>query len=119
MNRRHVIALGAVAPFALPWPGAKAKPVRYPHPDLKALTPAFTGFLGNTPIVRLFSSPNMWAEGPAWNGWGNYLVWSDIPTTCNTGGWRRMATYRCSDARRTTATATPSTGKGDRFPLST
>jgi gluconolactonase len=20
-----------------------------------------------------------WAEGPAWNGWGNYLIWSDIP----------------------------------------
>ncbi len=20
-----------------------------------------------------------WAEGPAWSGWGNYLVWSDIP----------------------------------------
>jgi gluconolactonase len=21
-----------------------------------------------------------WAEGPAWSGWGNYLVWSDIPS---------------------------------------
>ena len=21
----------------------------------------------------------LWAEGPAWNGAGNYLVWSDIP----------------------------------------
>ena len=21
----------------------------------------------------------LWAEGPAWNGSGNYLVWSDIP----------------------------------------
>ena len=80
MNRRHLIALGAAAPFALPLASAKTMPVRYPHPDLKTLTPSFTGFLGNTPIVRLFSSPNMyWAEGPAWNGWGNYLIWSDIP----------------------------------------
>ncbi len=21
----------------------------------------------------------LWAEGPAWNGSGRYLVWSDIP----------------------------------------
>lgn len=59
---------------------AVADPVRYPHPDLKTLDPAFTGFLGNTPIRRLYSNPDMyWAEGPAWNGWGNYLIWSDIP----------------------------------------
>ena len=38
-------------------------------------------FLGNTPINRIYTNPNMyWAEGPAWNGWGNYLIWSDIPS---------------------------------------
>jgi gluconolactonase len=36
--------------------------------------------LGNSPILRLFHSKKMlWAEGPAWNGSGRYLVWSDIP----------------------------------------
>ena len=58
MNRRNLLAtLGAAA--ALPLAARAAEPVRYP---------------------RLFSIPNMfWAEGPAWSGWGNFLVWSDIP----------------------------------------
>jgi gluconolactonase len=33
---------------------------------------------GNSPIRRLHTGM-LWAEGPAWNGSGNYLVWSDIP----------------------------------------
>ena len=34
----------------------------------------------NTPIQRLYHSQKMlWAEGPAWNGVGRYLLWSDIP----------------------------------------
>jgi len=36
--------------------------------------------LGTTSIQRLYHSNKMlWAEGPAWNGVGKYLVWSDIP----------------------------------------
>jgi gluconolactonase len=36
--------------------------------------------LGNTPIQRIYHSKEMlWAEGPAWNGVGRYLVWSDSP----------------------------------------
>ena len=34
--------------------------------------------LGNTPIQRLHTG-TLWAEGPAWNGVGRYLLWSDIP----------------------------------------
>ena len=34
--------------------------------------------IGNTPIQRLHTG-TLWAEGPAWNGAGRYLVWSDIP----------------------------------------
>jgi gluconolactonase len=34
--------------------------------------------IGNTPIQRLHTGM-LWAEGPAWNGVGRYLVWSDIP----------------------------------------
>jgi gluconolactonase len=31
-----------------------------------------------TPIRRLHTG-TLWAEGPAWNGVGRYLVWSDAP----------------------------------------
>ncbi len=54
-------------------------PERYPDPDLIALDPAFEKLIqGNSPIRRLHTGM-LWAEGPAWNGVGNYLVWSDIP----------------------------------------
>jgi len=61
--------------------GPHAAPVRYPDPDIVTLDPRFKKYaLGNTPIQRLYHSPNMlWAEGPAWNGVGRYLLWSDIP----------------------------------------
>ncbi len=61
--------------------GPGAAPVRYPDPDIVALDDRFAKYkLGNTPIQRLYHSPEMlWAEGPAWNGVGRYLVWSDIP----------------------------------------
>ena len=61
--------------------GPGTQPVRYPDPDIVTLDPRFKKYaLGNTPIQRLYHSPNMmWAEGPAWNGVGRYLLWSDIP----------------------------------------
>jgi len=61
--------------------GPTASPVRYPDPDIVTLDPRFKKYaIGNTPIQRLYHSPNMmWAEGPAWNGVGRYLLWSDIP----------------------------------------
>ncbi|MGB7183681.1 MAG: SMP-30/gluconolactonase/LRE family protein, partial [Burkholderiaceae bacterium] len=55
-----------------------APPVRYPEPDVISLDKRFKYKLGNTPILRLYRG-TMWAEGPAWNGVGRYLVWSDIP----------------------------------------
>jgi len=51
---------------------------RYPNPDVIVLDKRFKYKLGNTPIVRLYRG-TMWAEGPAWNGVGRYLIWSDIP----------------------------------------
>ena len=61
--------------------GADAAPVRYPDHRLVALDDRGKKLmLGNTPIQRLFHSKEMlWAEGPAWNGAGRYLIWSDIP----------------------------------------
>lgn len=87
--RRNFLAASAIAvtsvatsrlraddPFA-----ADAAPVRYPDPRLVAFDDRFGKLtLGNTPVQRLYHSKNMlWAEGPAWNGSGRYLVWSDIP----------------------------------------
>ena len=54
-------------------------PVRYPDPDIVVLDPRFAKYkVGNTPIQRLYTG-TLWAEGPAWNGVGKYLLWSDIP----------------------------------------
>ncbi len=61
--------------------GPDAPPVRYPEPDVVVLDPRFAKYkLGNSPIQRLYHNKKMlWAEGPAWNGVGRFLVWSDIP----------------------------------------
>jgi gluconolactonase len=54
-------------------------PTRYPDPDIEVLDPRFARYrIGNTPIQRLHTGM-LWAEGPAWNPVGRYLVWSDIP----------------------------------------
>jgi len=59
--------------------GPDAPPSPYPEPDVIVLNPErFTAKIGNTPIMRLHTGM-LWAEGPAWNGVGRYLVWSDIP----------------------------------------
>src|SRR5262245_51150939 len=59
--------------------GPGAQPVRYPDPDILVLDKRFAKIkLGNSPIKRLHTGM-LWAEGPAWNSVGRYLVWSDIP----------------------------------------
>ena len=58
--------------------GDGISPTRYPEPDVVALDKAFKYKLGNTPIMRLHHG-TLWAEGPAWNSVGRYLLWSDIP----------------------------------------
>jgi len=59
------------------WSGKN--PVRYPDPDIISLDKRFDKIkIGNTPIQRLYTG-TLWSEGPAWNGVGRYLIWSDIP----------------------------------------
>lgn len=60
--------------------GPNTQPVRYPDPDIVVINEKkFAKYkIGNTPIQRLHTGM-LWAEGPAWNGVGKYLVWSDIP----------------------------------------
>lgn len=86
IGRRSFLAASAVTAAAVPSLlardyGDDAPPVRYPEPDVVVLDDRFAKYkLGNSPIQRLYHSKDMlWAEGPAWNGVGKYLLWSDIP----------------------------------------
>ena len=98
MNRRSFLTAAAgalaLAPFqaaaqnapaarrldpAAPRDWSRPEPIRYPDPDVVALDPRFRRLMvSNTSIARVHIG-SMWAEGPAWNGVGRYLVWSDIP----------------------------------------
>jgi gluconolactonase len=88
-RRSFLTAMGAaaLAPAARAQqpPAATARdwsgqiPVRYPDADVVALDNRFRRYIvGNTTMRRLYTG-TLWAEGPAWNGVGRYLVWSDIP----------------------------------------
>jgi gluconolactonase len=66
--------------------GPDAPPnVYFTDADVLTVDPAFGGLVqGNAPIQRLWNGPVqdkgiLWAEGPAWNAQGRYLLWSDIP----------------------------------------
>lgn len=59
--------------------GQNATPQRYPDRDILVLDKRFAKYkIGNTSIQRLHTGM-LWAEGPAWNCGGRYLIWSDIP----------------------------------------
>jgi len=59
--------------------GPNAEPERYPDPDIIELDKRFKKYkIGNSPIKRLHTGM-LWAEGPAWNTMGQFLMWSDIP----------------------------------------
>lgn len=93
MNRRSFIGLAtsavaataqqasqtAVSPVPTTRDWTNATPVQYPDPDVIALDPRFRKYMiGNTAMKRLYVGTS-WAEGPAWNGAGRFLLWSDIP----------------------------------------
>ncbi len=66
-------------PPSTPRDWLRPESIRYPDPDIIALDERFHRYqIGNTVIKRLHSG-TLWAEGPAWNGVGRYLLWSDIP----------------------------------------
>src|SRR5258708_24967912 len=68
-----------VSPIPTPRDWNRTDPLQYPDPDIVALDNRFRRYIvGNTAIRRLHFG-TQWAEGPAWNGVGRYLVWSDIP----------------------------------------
>ena len=68
-----------VSPVPTPRDWSGQPPLQYPDPDVVALDSRFRRYMvSSTPIRRLHTG-TLWAEGPAWNGVGRYLVWSDIP----------------------------------------
>ncbi len=68
-----------ISPNPTPRDWSGQTPVQYPDPDIIALDNRFRKYIiGNTTIKRLYTG-TLWSEGPAWNGVGRYLVWSDIP----------------------------------------
>ena len=80
-RRSFLTTLGtlAAAPLLARDFGKNAAPVRYPEPDVIALEDSFKKIkIGNATIERLHTGMR-WAEGPAWSGAGQYLMWSDIP----------------------------------------
>ena len=71
--------LDSISPLAVERDWSGQTPLRYPDPDVITLDPRFRRLIQfNSPIQRLYTG-TLWAEGPAWNGVGRYLVWSDIP----------------------------------------
>lgn len=81
ISRRSLLTAAIAAPAAAQiqrdWSGKE--PVRYPDPDIITLDKRFKKYaIGNTPLQRLYTGA-LWAEGPAWNAAGKYLVFSDIP----------------------------------------
>jgi gluconolactonase len=55
-------------------------PIYFNDPDVLSVDPSFDRYVQpNAPIERLWRG-GQWLEGPAWNGVGRFLVFSDIPT---------------------------------------
>src|ERR1051326_5600790 len=91
MNRRKFLAAGiggaalrfqqqlpvSSTPSQRDW--SRQDPVQYPDPDIVALDNRFRRYIVNNTVIRRHHFGTLWAEGPAWNGVGRYLVWSDIP----------------------------------------
>jgi gluconolactonase len=82
MQRRAFLAsaLGSAAAFgqqSRDWSGQR--PLQYPDPDVVALDPRFRKYMVGNTTIRRHHTGTLWAEGPAWNGVGRYLLWSDIP----------------------------------------
>jgi gluconolactonase len=67
----------AIAQQARDW--TNRDPVRYPDPDVVAVDPSFAKYMVFNAVIYRHYVGCQWAEGPAWNGQGRYLVWSDIP----------------------------------------
>jgi gluconolactonase len=69
----------AVSSVPTPRDWSRQDPLQYPDPDIVALDPRFRRYIVGNTVIRRLHFGTLWAEGPAWNGVGRYLLWSDIP----------------------------------------
>ncbi|MGA2215101.1 MAG: SMP-30/gluconolactonase/LRE family protein [Bryobacteraceae bacterium] len=82
IGRRSFLGLTAAA---VPLLGQTARdwtnhnPIRYPDPDIVVLDKSFMKYVIFNGVISRHYVGTRWAEGPAWSGEGNYVVWSDIP----------------------------------------
>lgn len=51
----------------------------FSDPDILAIDPVFNNYAQPNAAIQRIWTGALWAEGPAWNSQGRYLVWSDIP----------------------------------------
>jgi gluconolactonase len=73
-------AANTINPTPAPRDWSGNSPMMYPDPDIIAIDNRRFGkyAIFNSPIQRLYTG-TLWAEGPAWNAAGRFMVWSDIP----------------------------------------
>src|SRR4051812_26865579 len=67
----------AINPTPAPRDWSGNSPLMYPDPDILTIDERRFGkyVIFNTPIQRLHTG-TLWAEGPAWNAAGRFMVWS-------------------------------------------
>src|ERR1700730_15771703 len=68
-----------ISPNATPRDWSNQVPLQSPDPDIVAQNNRFRRYMVGNTVIRRLHTGTFWAEGPAWNGVGRYLVWSDIP----------------------------------------
>jgi gluconolactonase len=76
---RDVAQQPAVTSTPTPRDWSRQDPIQYPDPDVVALDERFKRYIIGNTVIRRHHFGTLWAEGPAWNGVGRFLVWSDIP----------------------------------------
>ncbi|HUB45574.1 MAG TPA: SMP-30/gluconolactonase/LRE family protein [Acetobacteraceae bacterium] len=58
--------------------GRHAPPEIYPDPDVLVIDPSFKDYLVGLAAIHRLSTGFDWAEGPAWSGEGEYVLFSDV-----------------------------------------
>ena len=75
----HAQSQAPISPVPTSRTWAAGETVQYPDPDIIALDRRFGRYIINNTAMKRLHTGTLWSEGPAWNGVGRYLVWSDIP----------------------------------------
>ena len=93
--------------------------VRFPDPAVEVVDERFRSLVVWQEVVERLWTGGRWLEGPVWFGDGRYLLFSDIPNNRMLCWSEVTGDVTAFVSRRTTATATPETGKGDSSRAST